>query len=188
MSEFTDFHAVLTEAESISALRGQLEQSVKGAIVPLDELPGDALDTAAGIEAAWAKTPKPIWIKLGLTFDDGLADLGKVGPALRIQVEEDFSAWALKGHCGDHAISIAMLDTPDRYREATDMVPLYDADADLSGFAGCLGVAQEALKATLIVDGGESFATLLGIKYEQMLDMTLDDIEAGEYQFGYVFD
>ena len=188
MSEFTDFHAVLTQAESLSALRGQLETSVAGAIVPLDELPYDALETTDAMEAAWAAVPKPIWIKLGIPWEEDVANLAKVGPAVRIKVEEDFSAWALCGQCGGHAVSIAMLDTTERYREATDMVPLYDADADLSGFSGCLGVAQDALKATLIVDGGQAFSALVGIKYEQMLDMQLEEIEAGEYTFGFAYD
>lgn len=188
MSEFTDFHAVLTQAESITALRGALETSVSGAVVPLDELPFEAHDSATALEAAWAAHPKPAWIKLGIPFGEDIAKLAKVGPAVQIRVEEDFSAWALGGHCGGHGVSVAVLDTPDRYREATDMVPLYDPAADFSGFAACLGVAESALKATFIVDGGQSFSRMLGIKYEQMLDMQIEGVDAGAYRFGYVFD
>lgn len=181
MSEFTDFHALLTEAETLGALRGALVRAVGGAYVPLNEIDVDFDGGIEATEAVWAKTRKPIWLKLGIagTIDD----LAKLGPAARIRVEEDFSSWGLDLRCGDVSFSGAFLTAPDRYREATDGMPIFNpaAQADtLAAAATCVGLTPDALSATFIADGGQSFAQAVGIIYEQMLDMTLEEIEPGE--------
>ena len=40
--------------------------------------------------------------------------------------------------------------------------------------ATCFGVDEETLAATFISDGGEAFAALLGIGWQQMMDLTLE--------------
>ncbi|MEM9584575.1 MAG: hypothetical protein AAGA08_15810 [Pseudomonadota bacterium] len=184
MSEFTDFHAILTEAESLSALRGALEQVVEGAYVPLDELDEDALLDVSTMEAAWVDHSKPLWIKLGVRGT--VEQLAKIGPALHLNVEEDFTSWSLDARCGDVSLSFAILRAPDIYREATAGIPVYDQSLNTKALANCLGVEDSALRATLAPNGGEPFCELLGISYEQMLDMELEDIEAGQVGFGFL--
>lgn len=194
MSEFTDFYALLTEAQTLADLRGAIERSVSGAYVPLSEvldaLGDDALDDPDALPAAWAKAPKPMWIKLGLPWSedrDELDGLATLGPALRLRGEEDFSSWGVDMRCGGHRHQGAVLLGADIYREATDGMPVFSEALDTAPIAACLGVENSALRATMIPDGGESFATVLGFAYEQMLDMTLEDPEVGEYTFGYGF-
>lgn len=188
MSEFTDFHALQTDAATLGALRGMLVEHVGGADVPLDELGVDFTEGLHVVEDAWTKAPKPLWIKLGITGT--VDDLAKLGPAVHIRVEEDFSSWALDARCGGASFTGAVLLEQEMYREATDGVPLYDPAASgdaLAGVATCLGLDAGQLHATLQPDGGEAFSAAVGIEYEQMLDTTLDEITPGEVVFSFLY-
>jgi hypothetical protein len=194
MSEFTDFYALLSEAETLAQLRGGLEQSVTGAHVPFGELLDDMSDDDAfepeALISAWAKAPKPMWIKLGLPWHsdrEELADLAKLGPAFRLRGEEDFSSWGVMIHCGGHVFAGAVLLETDTYRAATEQMPLFTPDMETALITDCLGLDDAAFRAAMVPDGGDGLSALLGIKYEQMLDLTIDDPEVGEYTFGYGF-
>lgn len=192
MSEFTDYHQFLTEAQSLDALRGQLEQSVGAAEVPLYELGGAAFERAEA-EATWAALPKPAWVMLGLadTGGEALDRLATQGPALRLVVEEDFSSWAVRARCGAQIWTYAFLRAPDVYREVTGLWgdgKIWSPETDAEGTAAlatCLRVDPTALAATFIADGGQSFSALIGAHYEQMEDLSDPDLPTGTILFPF---
>lgn len=189
MSEFTDYMQLLTDAESLAALRGQLVQSVGSATVPLYDFPYGATDAEYLAEVVWATLPKPRWVMLGT--DGTIEDLGKAGPAFHLLVEEDFISWGLALVCGAQSWNYAFLDSPDIYREATQQyadTQLWDLAKHghtLAPMAACLGTTAAALEPTFIADGGQAFSALIGAYYEQMEDLSYPDLPPGTVAFPF---
>jgi hypothetical protein len=90
-------------------------------------------------------------------------------------------------HCGGHVFSAAVLLDTDTHRAATEQMPLFTSDMETAPITGCLGLDDAAFRAAMVPDGGDGLSALLGITYEQMLDLTIDDPEVGQYTFGYGF-
>ena len=189
MSEYTDYMALLTDAASLQALRGQLEEVVPWAHVELNfinetgEVPP---------EAQWAALPKPAWVTMSTPATaDALAPLGTV---LHLMAEEDFQSWGMEVLCGGEAWAYAMRAGPVAAEGGllNGYPVLADPLADPSGvadLAACLAVDAAALTATLVPDGGQSFSAALGIQYYVMQDQTLADPPAtGRVQFHTMFE
>jgi hypothetical protein len=172
MSEYTDYMALLIEAETVAELRGALEEVVPWAIVTLPV--AHPMDKALA-EAEWAALPKPAWVTLAMP--SGVGDLMSLGTAFELVVEEDFQSWGLIILCGGDAWNYAMRTDQVFGDSILEREPaLTDPKADPVGVAAlakCLEVEPAALTATLIPDGGQAFSAELGIPYLQMVDQNL---------------
>lgn len=189
MSEFTDYMVFLTAAETLGVLERELVGSVGSAVVPLFELP-EPPETRDAAEAMWSALPKPMWVILGT--DGEIEQLGRVGTAFHLLVEEDFQSWSIVLVCGGARWNFGFLESDQVYREATaqyaDTV-LWDPAAhsdEIAKMAACLNLAPEALETTFIADGGQSFSALVGASYQQMEDLSYPGLARGTVTFGYL--
>jgi hypothetical protein len=172
MSEYTDYMALLTDAQTLDELRGALEEVVPWAVVDLP--PGFPADVGSAA-AEYAALEKPVWVTMAAPT--GVGDLMSLGTAFNLLVEEDFKSWGMHLLCGGSAWNYAIRTEAtfgdsilNREPPLTDPA---DDTAAVAAMAVCLGVEWEALTATLVPDGGQAFSALLGVPYRQMLDQSL---------------
>ena len=163
MSEFTDYMALHTAAESLGALEAAIVQSVGAAEVPLELLPlGEGAGQTAAT-AAWGAVEKPLWVLLG--SDALVEDLARAGRAFHLMVEDDLSTWALAVHFADFTTVLAFPRDPEAARVATVQyleTQVYDTQAnDVEMADGEVAADEPEEKARfayppslVVVDGG----------------------------------
>jgi len=183
MSEYTDYMALLTDAATLQDLRGALEQVVPWARV---NLPFINETGERPPEGQWGAVAKPVWVTLEVPSP--VADLATLGTVFHLMVEQDFQSWGVELLCGGDAWNYATL-APGAAADGLlqQEPPLADPMADAEGvaaMAACLAVDEDALRATLVPDGGQSFSAVLGVQYYLMQDQTLTEPPAeGPVQF-----
>jgi len=187
MSEFTDYMALHTAAESLGALEAAIVQSVGAAEVPLELLPlGEGAGQTAAT-AAWGAVEKPLWVLLG--SDALVEDLARAGRAFHLMVEDDLSTWALAVHFADFTTVLAFPRDPEAARVATVQyleTQVYDTqanDVEMAQIAEYFGVDPDALSETFVPDGGQAFSALIGAPYEQMVNLSTPGLDHGQVVF-----
>jgi hypothetical protein len=197
VSEYVDHFALLTEAESLSDLRGQVASVLDEAVVvafPIDPETGTSVvakDNHSAAEQHWAAGAAPRWVVVAAPDLKSygpmahLNALAKLGPAVHMFTPEDGPApehpvrWRMHSIVDGASWSVMVADVPwgDRWHNPSDAVLMAAGTTGIGSgrdaLAKAIGVAPDAIQDTLTLDGGQAFKALAGIDDIYLFDQYL---------------
>lgn len=197
MSEHTDYMLLKTDEPTLTGLRDKVGEVIDGVVIaaiPVADYTDtiwatfdlgsvseeDAEKIGAETQAVWEAKEKPCWVPVSVVrpWPDGIAALGKVGPAIWLRVQEGGQHWRIVVAEGERLWAHLMTDKTwdmswrDEDDDALLANPAPTEGADFEAMAEVLGVEPAALAETLKMGRPGKFMELIGAEYLETHDQS----------------